>query len=104
VIASKTIFIGSLTGALVHPREIFCFALQKHAASIIVSHNHPSGEPLPSNADIDVTQQLVAAGLVLGIDLIDHVVVAKNTSSYFSFADAGLIDPTNKSPSEHSPH
>lgn len=88
-IAKKTIFIGSLTSTLVHPREVFTFALQKVAASIIVAHNHPSGEALPSNADIEVTHQLVAAGLIMSIRLQDHIIVSKK--EYFSFTDQGML-------------
>jgi len=88
-IAKKTIFIGSLTSTIVHPREVYAYALHKCAVSIIIAHNHPSGEALPSNADIDVTHQLVAAGLIMGIRLQDHIIVSK--SEHFSFTDQGML-------------
>lgn len=89
VISRKTIFIGSLNSSVVHPREIFIYALKKSAAAIIISHNHPSGECVPSNADIEVTQQLVAAGDVLGIEVLDHIIVGRD--DHFSFSDKGFL-------------
>jgi len=68
---------------MVHPRDVFAGAIKDRAASVIIAHNHPSGYAKPSEADISTTQQLVAAGLILGIDLKDHVIVAKD--EVFSF-------------------
>lgn len=94
VINSKVVFIGTVTATLVHPREIFAQAVADMAVSVIVAHNHPSGNPEPSGQDIDTTQQLVAAGLILGIALEDHIVVAGDR--HFSFAANGLIVPQHR--------
>lgn len=83
LIARRVVTIGTLTSSLIHPREIFTGPLKDRAASVVIAHNHPSGDPNPSRKDIEVTQQLVAAGILLGIPLRDHVVIAKN--SHFSF-------------------
>ena len=75
LIAKRVISIGTLTASLVHPREVFAEAITDRAASIIVAHNHPSGNTEPSQADHDVTERLQRAGELLGIELIDHVVL-----------------------------
>ena len=75
LIAKRIITIGTLTASLVHPREVFADAISDRAASIIVAHNHPSGNLEPSQADRDVTTRLRSAGELLGIDLIDHIIV-----------------------------
>jgi DNA repair protein RadC len=75
LIAKRIITIGTLTASLVHPREVFAEAISDRAASIIVAHNHPSGNTEPSQADHDVTERLQRAGELLGIELIDHVVI-----------------------------
>lgn len=67
---------GTLTACLVHPREVFCAAVAKRAASIVVMHNHPSGDPAPSDEDEDLTHRLVESGKLLGIPVMDHVVIA----------------------------
>lgn len=77
LIAKRIITIGTLTASLVHPREVFADAITDRAASIIVAHNHPSGNLEPSQADKDVTTRLQNAGEVTGINLIDHVIVSK---------------------------
>lgn len=77
LIAKRVISIGTLTASLVHPREVFADAIADRAASIIVAHNHPSGDLLPSSADIAVTERLKQAGELLGIELIDHLIVTK---------------------------
>ncbi len=82
LIAKRIISIGTLTSSLVHPREVFAEAITDRAASIIVAHNHPSGNLTPSQADREVTMRLREAGELLGIALIDHVIIA--TKSYFS--------------------
>lgn len=81
--------IGTLTASLVHPRETFECAIRKHAASIIVSHNHPSGDEEPSEEDVKITQRLKEAGKVMGIELLDHIVVTK--SSYSSMKEKGMV-------------
>ncbi|MBL8986568.1 MAG: DNA repair protein RadC [Gemmatimonadetes bacterium] len=80
---------GVLTGSLVHPREVFRPAIAEAAAGIIVVHNHPSGDPTPSPEDRAVTGQLTAAGTVLGIPVLDHVIVAGDR--WMSFASQGLL-------------
>lgn len=81
LIAKRIITIGTLTSSLVHPREVFADAITDRAASIIVAHNHPSGNPAPSQADHEITKRLKSSGELLGIDLIDHVII---TSESFS--------------------
>lgn len=79
VIERQIISIGTLTASLVHPREVFEPAVALHAASIVVAHNHPSGETGPSPTDIALTKRLAEAGKILGIPLDDHVIVSKKT-------------------------
>jgi hypothetical protein len=74
-ISRTMVSLGTLTSALAHPREVFKVAILASAAGIVVSHNHPSGDPTPSSADLQLTRQLREAGRIIGIDLIDHVVV-----------------------------
>jgi len=89
LIAQRTITIGTLETVLAHPREVFADAVADRAACVIVAHNHPSGDPTPSKQDITLTQQLAAAGKLLGIPLADHVIVAKTT--HFSFRKNKLL-------------
>lgn len=79
LIAKRIISIGTLTSSLVHPREVFAEAIADRAASIIVAHNHPSGNLQPSQADRDVTERLREAGELLGINLLDHVIITKDS-------------------------
>jgi DNA repair protein RadC len=79
--------IGSLTSALVHPREVFQPAIREAADSVICVHNHPSGDPQPSQEDRQITKRLIQAGELVGIQLLDHVIIGRN--EYFSFADDG---------------
>lgn len=81
LIAKRIITIGTLTASLVHPREVFAEAITDRAASIIVAHNHPSGNLEASQADVDVTERLISIGDLLGIKLIDHIVVSRDGSS-----------------------
>lgn len=78
LIENRIITIGTLTNSLIHPREIFADAITDRAASIIIAHNHPSGDPSPSDADIAVTTRIKEAGELLGIDLLDHLIVSKD--------------------------
>ncbi len=87
---------GTATNSLVHPREVFREAIRLSASAIIAVHNHPSGDPAPSRADIKVTRQLREASNVLGIDLLDHVVLGQKNkdpqnTGYYSFNEAGLV-------------
>jgi len=77
LIEKRTISIGTLTASLVHPREVFADAITDRAASIIVAHNHPSGNLDPSPADREVTRRLKESGELLGINLADHIIVTK---------------------------
>lgn len=89
LIAQRTITIGTLDSVLAHPREVFADAIADRAASVIVAHNHPSGDVKPSQKDITLTQQLLAAGQLLGIPLRDHVIVTK--TDYFSYRQHHLL-------------
>jgi DNA repair protein RadC len=89
VIDIEQISQGSLSASIVHPRETFESAIRKHAAQIIVAHNHPSGDPNPSDEDISVTRRLSEAGKILSIPLMDHIIVTRN--EYYSFMESGLL-------------
>jgi len=78
LIAKKQVFIGSLNQSLIHPREVFKYAVKYSAYSIILVHNHPSGDPEPSKQDIDVTKRFVEAGKMLQIELLDHIIIAND--------------------------
>lgn len=89
LIARRVVTIGTLTSSLIHPREIFAAPLKDRAASVIIAHNHPSGDINPSKADIAATQQLVVAGQILGVTMRDHLIVTKQDS--YSFRINGLL-------------
>jgi len=89
VLAVETISIGSLSSSIVHPRECFSIAIKKKAATIILVHNHPSGNPTPSKEDQDVTKRLVEVGKLIGIDILDHIIIGDGTS--VSMKEKGLI-------------
>ncbi|HHY92884.1 MAG TPA: DNA repair protein RadC [Firmicutes bacterium] len=89
VIAQETVAIGSLSAALVHPRELFKSCIKKSAAAVILVHNHPSGDPEPSPEDINLTQRLAEAGRLLGIEVLDHVIVGDGR--YVSLKERGLL-------------
>lgn len=89
VIGIKDVFKGSLNSSIVHPREIFSEALKRNSASIIVCHNHPSGDPTPSKEDINITLRLKECGKIVGIDLIDHIVLGNN--KFVSLKEKGII-------------
>jgi DNA repair protein RadC len=78
VIHDEVISIGTVTSSMVHPREVFKPAVQYGAVGVVIAHNHPSGVLKPSKADIDVTRQLIRAGEVMGINLLDHVILTKS--------------------------
>ncbi len=90
VVAHETTSIGSQNASLVHPREVFKAAILKGATSIILAHNHPSGDPAPSKEDIDLTHRLVEAGGLMGIQVLDHVVVAPPGESV-SMKELGIV-------------
>ena len=89
IISKDVIFKGSLNQSIIHPREIFKTAISNGACSIVISHNHPSGNIQPSKEDVEITKNLVSIGKTMGIPVLDHVIIAKN--NYFSFKDNFLI-------------
>ncbi|MBW2556395.1 MAG: DNA repair protein RadC [Deltaproteobacteria bacterium] len=94
VVATETLFEGTLTASSVYPREVVLAALNQHAAALIFAHNHPSGDPQPSREDIAITRQLVFACKVVGITVHEHLIIGNNR--YFSFADEGYISRMNR--------
>ena len=88
VLGLNTVSVGSLSSSVVHPRETFKPAIIMGASSIMVAHNHPSGDTTPSKEDIDVTRRLAEAGIILSIKVLDHVIIGDN---YYSFKEHGLI-------------
>lgn len=82
--------LGSVNSSIVHPREIFKTAILSNAASIIISHNHPSGDPTPSKEDISITTRLKECGKILGIEVLDHVIIGEY-DKYLSFKEKGLL-------------
>ncbi len=89
VITKEGISIGGLHSSIVHPREVFKTAVKRSAASIILAHNHPSGDPAPSQQDIEITRRLIEAGQIMGIEILDHVIIGEQR--YCSFKEKGLI-------------
>ncbi|RXJ88061.1 DNA repair protein RadC [Arcobacter sp. CECT 8985] len=89
IVDKKVITIGTLNQSLVHPREVFSYAIEKRCASIIVSHNHPSNILKPSNEDMEVTEILKQSGKILGIELLDHVIFSKD--GFISLKEEGVL-------------
>ena len=87
----STISIGSLTASVAHPREIYKIAILANCASIILAHNHPSGDPLPSQEDRALTARLKECGKLLGIPLVDSIIIGDGNERYFSFADENML-------------
>ena len=87
--AMSIISVGTLTASLVHPREVFRPAILLGASGIVAVHNHPSGDPKPSQEDLQITRRLVEVGKLIGIRVLDHVIIGQGC--HFSFADEGLI-------------
>ncbi len=81
--------LGTLNASIVHPREAFAEAIKSKAASVIIAHNHPSGDPEPSEGDETITQKLVEAGKILEIEVVDHIIVTSN--GYTSFKEQKLL-------------
>ena len=81
--------IGSLNASIVHPREVFAEVIKNKAASVIFAHNHPSGDPEPSEDDLLITKRLVESGKILGIEVVDHIIVTKD--KFFSFKKHKLL-------------
>lgn len=78
LLKKKTLFIGTLDSTLIHPREIFNNAIKESSSCIILVHNHPSGNPMPSEEDIEITKQIKYAGEIIGIPVLDHVIIGNN--------------------------
>ena len=89
IVGSKDVFKGSLNMSVVHPREIFKQAIDKNSASIIICHNHPSGDPTPSKEDINITLRIKECGNIMGIQLVDHIIIGNN--KFVSLKERGLI-------------
>jgi len=94
VVATETLFEGTLTASSVYPREVVLAALNQHAAALIFAHNHPSGDPKPSQEDVAITRQLIFACRVMGITVHEHLIIGEK--KYFSFADKGYIAQMNR--------
>ena len=84
-----TVSTGSLNSSIVHPREVFKRAILQNSASIIICHNHPSGDPAPSPEDINITKRIYDAGKILGIELLDHIIIGDN--KYTSLRERGVF-------------
>ena len=82
--------VGSLNASIVHPREVFAEAIKNKAASVIFVHNHPSGDPEPSEGDLVVTKRLVEAGKILEIEVVDHIIITKD--KFLSMKQKGILD------------
>ena len=89
MVHKETISMGTLNANLVHPREVFEPALKYSAASVMVAHNHPSGDPKPSEDDLEITKRLTDAGKMMGVEVMDHIIVSK--SGHFSFKEEKLL-------------
>ena len=90
LVHKEIISMGTLNANLVHPREVFEPALKHSTAQIVVAHNHPSGDPKPSENDIEITKRLTEAGKMMGVEVMDHVIVSKN--GHFSFKEEGCLN------------
>ncbi len=90
ILEEKTLFEGTVDSSAVYPREVMKDALRYNASSLIFVHNHPSGDPEPSECDRDLTRDLVFAAQVMQLKVLDHIIIGSNR--YFSFADQGLIE------------
>jgi len=89
VIEKRIVTIGLVNSSQIHPREVFADVIADRAAAVIFAHNHPSGDPKPSEVDAKTHKQLTEAGKILGLRILDHIIVTKK--GYFSFQEAGLI-------------
>lgn len=89
IIMIDDVSVGNLNSAIVHPREVFSNAIRRSASSIILVHNHPSGNPKPSSEDIDVTHRLINAGEILGIEILDHLIIGDG--EYYSLRENSKI-------------
>ena len=92
IIGIHTVSTGSLNASIVHPREALKVCILSNAHAFVGGHNHPSGDPNPSQEDRALTSRLVEAGRLMGIPMLDHVIVGDGSTAYFSFADEGLME------------
>ena len=90
LIERKLLFMGTIDRSLIHPREVFKNAYLCSASSFICIHNHPSGDPKPSRADIEITKTLIKIGRIQGIELVDHIIMTDN--NFYSFFENGLME------------
>ena len=89
IIVTEEISVGTLNASIVHPRDVFKAAIKRNSNSMILIHNHPSGDPTPSNEDINITNRLIDAGNIIGIKVLDHIIIGDNR--YISFKEKNLI-------------
>lgn len=89
ILSIRVICVGSGNMAVLKTAEVFCEAVKEHASAIIISHNHPGGNPMPSDSDIRTTKRLLHASEILGIALVDHIIITR--TSYFSFLEHNLL-------------
>jgi DNA repair protein RadC len=89
VLRTTVVSVGTLDASIVHPREVFREATAAGAAALVLFHNHPSGDPEPSPEDVQLTRRLIAAGVLMGIDVVDHVILAE--AQFCSLKEKGLI-------------
>jgi len=91
VIGFHVASIGCLTSSVVHPREIFTVAVLAKASALILCHNHPSGDSSPSNEDIALTRRLAAAGVLMGIEVLDHIILGDGSGQWVSLKERGIL-------------
>jgi DNA repair protein RadC len=89
LIGETTVSKGTVNASIITPRELFIEALQKNAVAIVIMHNHPSGDPTPSQEDIITTNRIKNAGNLIGIELLDHIIIGNNC--YISFRETGML-------------
>lgn len=89
VLSLEDVSVGSLSTSIVHPREIFKMPIKKSAAAILLAHNHPSGDPTPSQEDINITRRIYEAGKIIGIDVLDHIIIGDGR--FASLKEKGII-------------
>jgi DNA repair protein RadC len=94
ILAAQCLFRGTVDSCFFHPRDVFRFACRHNASALVVAHNHPSGNPAPSDEDLQVTKRLVFAGAIMQMPVVDHVILG--TADYFSFAQAGWLPEAPK--------
>jgi len=91
VLAWAEVARGGIHSVHVQPRDVFRAALLGNAATVVLGHNHPSGDPHPSPDDVDVTRRMVSAGLLVGVEVADHIIVGNGTARYYSFKETGVL-------------